>query len=206
MITTTKPEDGDVLLSGSRGVLGPVIRRFLREKNDPAPFNHVGVLALIDAKRAAYIVACGAKLPRSVKEKVLATPQAAVPCVIEALWRVAITPLDKYLQGGDRLALARHRGLTPTQCTKIADAALEHVGRSYSVSKLLAFGMDRLLGCNLSASMGPDELVCSSLLARAYAKVGIHFEGKANPRGVTPDDVWDEVKKSKPWWVWWERE
>jgi hypothetical protein len=182
--------------SGSSATLGQVIRKFLKEKNDPAPFNHVWLIGKLTRDRWGYLDACGVKLPREWVGRFI---------VVEAVWTVRCCLLADYLKQNADMCIIRDTSLTKAERDTIFDAALEQVGLGYSVSKLLAYGIDILFGSNLSAKTGPQDLVCSTLVAKAFAKAKRFFEGLRNVRKVTPDNIWDTGKSGPPWAIFWRK-
>ena len=63
------------------------------------------------------------------------------PCVIEALWKVTISPWDEFLAGHESLALARTSELSLRGAERIVRHALTYAAQPYSVARLLAQGI-----------------------------------------------------------------
>jgi hypothetical protein len=192
-----EPLDGDVIFVGSKSLLGWLIRRFQREHNDPAPYNHVGLIGKLTRDRWEYLNSCGETLPREWIGSLI---------VVEALIRISCTLLSDYVQRNDDMLIARETNLTADERASIFDGALDEVGLGYSIPKLLAYGVDKILGTNLAARTGSQEFVCSTVLARYFARVKRYFEGLKNIRAVKPDNIWDTVKAGHPWQILWRKD
>jgi len=184
-------------LTASRGALGVTIRKFLREPNDPARVNHAMGLFLMTQERYDYLV----------KAKNLKLPSEWVGqwCVIEADFKVKITPWDEYKKKNLDIYLFTHTKWSRTQRNAVVDAWLEDAGGSYSIPLLVVQGLDKIrrwIGrrSNLVARFGPEARICSKFTASGDCKAGYcSFDNKL-PWECDPDDMWDEFHARPEVW------
>lgn len=164
---------GDVFFSRSDTALGKLIRWAQRAPGEEKSWaNHTGL----------FVETGGFE-------------QAAV---VEALGRVRLGPLE----GPIEVEVWRHSGLDADTRHRITTYAERQVGNKYGWWKLLFHLGDRLLfkGEKKVSSLLRLEKrpICSFLVAMAYSKAGIHFNG-FRPEAADPDEMHDFVKASPVW-------
>lgn len=119
--------------------------------------------------------------------------------VVEALWRVRRGPLGP----GPEVEVYRYRTLTRQEAQRIVEYAKRQVGSRYGWWKLLFHLADRAFfkGDKKVSSLLRLERrpICSFLVAMAYSKAGIHFDG-FRPEAADPDEMHDFVKANPTRW------
>lgn len=98
----------------------------------------------------------------------------------------------------DKIAIFRHkRGFALAH--GVLTAASDMVGWKYGTCALIMSALDWLLFEHyVFRRLTRNSIVCSTLVARAYASVGIKFG--VDPCAATPDDLWDWVKSHPTDW------
>jgi len=172
-------QPGDIVLTRSRtGVLGPLIRWFQARPNDPAYFNHVGVIVSYGTESTAILV--------------------------EALWHVRALTLWKAYgppAGAGRPVIAIYRPrMDAVRCQAVATEVLKYVGRRYGWWQLLLQAADwwvsKQRGREVYAfrrlDLG-DRVICSQLIGRGFARAAWTF---GVPPGAipNPDDIHDDTQ------------
>lgn len=184
--------DADIVLFRGESLISKLIRKLLREGEERAVVNHVGLIVDLDEQRLSYV----ARLGRGLGKELGLRRQY----VLEALGKgVVLTPVDTALSRGDDWWVYRAKGLDPSEADIVADVAFQFVSAPYSYLRLLLFGIDKLLGTRLAARFSPGSVVCSYIPAFAFWPIGREFEGKI-AGNVTPDDIWDEVNRAGDRW------
>lgn len=192
--------DGDALLERSRGLLGKAIRWFTGSM-----VNHVGLVFRLTPQRAALLRDYGQRIP----EKWIGRW-----CVIEALWRVKVSPLHRRLGEKSQVGLYRCRRLDGGQRGVIVRAALGFAGQQYGVKRILVFGATLAMAkwpvlrrWRPMRRMELDEVICSYLLAYTYSLVGEHFgpgPGQLKrPRECSPGDILATTRWDDGWVSYW---
>lgn len=181
----------DVILTRSDTWLGRAIRAAERRGSDTASYNHVGV-----------VVSAG-ELPPQDGDWRLAP---FGPVMVEALGHVLRRPVwegyGPQVKDQNAIAVYRPLNLEPGQGQSIARSAMAYVGERYGWWKLFfhlgdaviskVAGRDvRLLRRALFVKSRP---ICSFLVAKAFAAVGLGFGVK--PGSADPDDVADFCRQN----------
>jgi len=155
----------DIVFTSSDSLLAKAIRWATREEGEgPTKVNHVGVISNIKGDS---------------------------PTIIEALRKVRMHSMERYVKNGHKVAVFRPRNLSPLQRLLIRKSLARQVGKGYGYGKLVAHGIARLTRWEWVRRLGriDQEDVCSSLVARAFARAGLSFGVEG--REATPDDIWD---------------
>jgi len=177
---------GDIVLISTSGVIAEVIRFFenVGEKDGSrSEFNHVGLY--VGAGNIIEAALCG----------------------------IRVFPLDRYLNGKNRVLIAHNRGIpkNPTFedgkrnhiASLLVSSALTLLGRPYGYWSIGMQALDNLTRTNLfTRFLLPKrmEYNCSQLVARVYWEVcSIRFSG-THWRSTTPDDIADEIHRHPDSW------
>jgi len=91
-----------------------------------------------------------------------------------------------------KVFVVRKKVLTQGQKDAISQKALSYVGRKYGYLKLVAHGIDHLLGDRYlfrRLCLMDDYPICSWVCAWAYAAAGLGFG--VPPGEADPDSIWD---------------
>lgn len=88
--------------------------------------------------------------------------------IVEALWHVTVSPVDKYTLDG----WAYHTNLTPEQQASLSHAALSKVGQRYGVIQVLESFLRDDIHIDLHPVLDPQHLDCSGLVHWAFQQVG----------------------------------
>lgn len=188
--------NADVLLERSTGPLGKAIRWFTGSQ-----VNHVGLVFEMSKAKADLLSQYGVRKPERWIGRA---------CVIEALWRVKVAPLDKRLLSKSQVALARCNRMDKGQRKAIVRAALGFAGQKYGVRRLFAFGASLavakwpVLGrWRPMRRMALDEVICSYLVAFCYAPHDEQFGPDPDhlklPRECSPEDIQATTKWDDGW-------
>ena len=186
-------QDADVILVQGRSWLARAIRLVQREPGEPAVFNHVALGFLMSRGRRRDLAAISYPIPPA---------WVGQPCVIEALWRVRISPWEIFLRQNPAIAVGRHLGIYKAGQERIVRLALTYAAQPYSLARLLAQAGEKLTNRPLTMGLGPGQVICSSLVALPYwVESATRFEGK-DWRRCTPDDIDDHLKRAPDWQIW----
>jgi len=177
---------GDVVLMATSGPIASSIRFFqnLGERDGSrSKYNHVGL----------YV--------------------GAGNIIEAALWGIRVFPLDRYLNGKNRVLIAHKRNI-PKNATfedgksnpiasLLVSSAMALLGRPYGYWSIGMQTLDNLTRTNLFTRFllpRRTEYNCSQLVARVYWEVlRVRFSG-VHWRSVTPDDIADEVLNNSQTW------
>lgn len=88
--------------------------------------------------------------------------------IVEALWHVTVSPLDKYALDG----WAYHTPLTPEQQAILSQVALSKVGQRYGVIQVLESFLRDDIHIDLHPALDPRHLDCSGLCAWTFQQAG----------------------------------
>lgn len=88
--------------------------------------------------------------------------------IVEALWHVTVSPLDKYAATGWRF----RTDLTPTQQGVLSNAALSKVGQLYGVASLWVGFLRDDLKIDIHPKLDPQHMDCSELVHWAFLQAG----------------------------------
>lgn len=173
--------------------------------------SHVGLCFRLSRERRRALGQDGHELPAELIGRA---------CVLEALTKISITPLEKYLTGDQPLLIARFGHATWWNRARQINTLLNLVGHDYGYRLLLAHGLGRALGWGLdllgakeTARQYPaktvravdGELVCSTLAGMGLSPLGARFYRVADPaqrplehlpltpKHQTPDDQADQI-------------
>ena len=135
------------------------------------------------------------------RERALAAfGDAANRLIVEALSGegVVTSPLDKYTS--HNLRICRPDGLSPAQIERVIDAVLEDVGKPYDARNFFDLGLRLVSPLRFGSLRNRDpeacvgacterEVTCSSMLAKAFARVGYPIRPSASHHSqITPKD------------------
>lgn len=93
-------------------------------------------------------------------------------CIIEALWHVTQSPIDKYAGNGWAY---RVEGAAPNQGLRAAAWAHTRIGRRYGVREILEDGARDILHIPLWPRVHPIRYTCSGLVAAAWRQAGVRL-------------------------------
>lgn len=124
----------------------------------------------------------------------LAVEQNGQLVIVEALWHVTVSPLDKYALDG----WAFHTHLTPVQQTQLSQAALSTVGQRYGVVQVLESFLRDDIHVDLHPVLDPQHLDCSGLVNWAFQQAGYAITQASVP---SPADLSYSVALAgnRPW-------
>lgn len=182
-MTKKVPKDGDVFIERGHQVLSRLIRWFTK-----SDYNHAGLIFIMTPERRDLLTTYGLKIPES---------QLGQLCVVEASLKVQVRLLKERLEEESEITLARCLRLTRSNRESVVRTALGFVGQRYGVLRLLRYGWDILTNTKGVRKMALDMMVCSYLVAFAYAVVGISFG--VTPRECTPEDIARTIREDKDW-------
>ncbi|MHB1670137.1 hypothetical protein [Thiomonas sp.] len=92
-------------------------------------------------------------------------------CMVEALWTVTRSPLDKYAGDG----WAYRVQATPEQAQAACGWATDRVGQRYGIAELMDDALFDAAHIPLYGRVTPHRLTCSGLVSVAYQKAGINL-------------------------------
>ena len=169
-------EPADVVLVRHSGIVAMLIRRFSQGRNEPG--------TLWDHVEVAI----------------------GPDQTIGSSWRgTGIRPMADVVADSERTQVWRLEGLQLKRKV-VTERALEYHGCAYGKLKIIAHGLDGLLGgaylfrrlCRMD-----NYPICSWLVAYAYDSVGERFSGLP-PNAVQPDDIGDHVRADPRWELVWD--
>jgi hypothetical protein len=175
--------DGDVFLERSYSWLGRAIRWFIGSEK-----NHTGIVFIMTPERRDLLTKYGLKIPEA---------WIGEPCVVEAMIRVRVRLLKDRLSESSDISISRNETLTKAAQHSVVNAALEFVGQIYGFLRLLRHGLDIITNTKGVRKMAADIMICSYLVAFAYAVVEIFFGVTA--RECTPEDIAHTIKTDPNW-------
>ena len=155
---------GDIVLVRSKGIFAWLIRQFTRTAGEKRTMvNHVGVM--VDQTN-----------------------------LVEALQTTMKHDLRSRYAGSAKAQIAIYRwiGLTDDQRAAVATKAVSYVGRKYGWLKILAHGLDRIIGGrNFFRWLAREDKypICSWVVAYSYRVIGKDFG--VPPNAADPDHIWD---------------
>lgn len=112
--------------------------------------------------------------------------------IVESAGKTIKHGLADYNSSRDTIYIVRRVDMTGWQRIAVAKKAETYVGRQYGWLKILAHGLDRLLGnIYLFRQLARMDKypICSWVVAYAYRQVGLNFG--VYPWVADPDDIWD---------------
>ena len=164
MLATLELVPGDIVLVRSQGVFAWLIRQFTRAAGENrTKVNHVGIMVDKDH-------------------------------VVEALQTTVKQGLGARFAGNRRfqIAIYRWKGLTDQERVAVASKAEGYVGRHYGWLKVLAHGLDRIIGgLYFFRRLAREDKypICSWVVAYSYRVIGKDFG--VPPNAADPDHIWD---------------
>ena len=113
--------------------------------------------------------------------------------VIEVGQRTIKRNLQRHYAGtANAIAVYRWKGLTVNQRITIAEKAMSYLGAEYGWWKIVAHGIDRMIGGPyLFRRLARQDRypICSWMVAWSYAAIGKDFGVSA--KAADPDHIWD---------------
>jgi hypothetical protein len=180
-IKNTQLNAGDVVLISGRSLFALAIKWFTTSKGEkPSVFSHVG-LVYGDAPVGEAMIG-------------------------ESWYVNRITALWKQYQGADLVEIWRDATLTESERATIDSELRDHVNQPYGVGAIGLAALDTLLAkifkkpdnaVTFFRKLSGDDLVCSTVTAVIYAKIGRTFG--TEPLATSPDDIGDYVREHALW-------
>ena len=114
--------------------------------------------------------------------------------IVEALWHVTISPIDKYALDG----WAYHPAITPEQQTALSQAALSKVGQRYGVIQVLESFLRDDIHIDLHPVLDPRHLDCSGLVVWAFhqARYRLTYAPVPSPADLSYSPL---LRGPRPW-------
>jgi len=91
-------------------------------------------------------------------------------CLLEALWQVTKSPLDKYASNGWVYSIS---GATDERCHQAISFVEERLGDRYGIAELLEDAARDIAHVPLWPRVQPRRFTCSGLVAAAWASAGV---------------------------------
>jgi hypothetical protein len=131
---------------------------------------HPGMVVLVEPGPGDWLgrgIACATASPFSHAALVADTPEG--PRLVEALWHVTVSPLDKYTARGWAYTVA---GIQPEQIRQVSQWALSKVGTPYGAFEFWE-DIRRFVGHELPRPHPLQRWTCSGLVAMSFLQAGI---------------------------------